>query len=128
MKSVLNKLIWSLLLSMTSFCAWAQDALVIRAARVFDGQDMHTNWTVVINGDRIEYAGPSAEAKLPRNAIVREYPDGTLIPGMIEGHAHLLLHPYNETPWDEQVMKESDALRVARATVHARKTLEAGFT
>jgi imidazolonepropionase-like amidohydrolase len=47
---------------------------------------------------------------------------------MIEGHSHLLLHPYNETTWDDQVLTESDAERVARATIHAKKTLHAGFT
>ncbi|MEJ1236765.1 amidohydrolase family protein [Chryseolinea sp. T2] len=128
MKSLRNKLMWLLMLSVTSLTAWSQQVLAIRAARVFDGQEIHTNWTVVVEGDHIVFAGPSTDAKEARNAIVKEYPNGTLIPGMIEGHAHLLLHPYNETPWDEQVMKESDALRVARATVHARKSLEAGFT
>ena len=105
-----------------------QGSLVIRAARVFDGAAMHSGWTVIVEGDHITFAGPSATAKIPKEAIVRDYPNGTLLPGLIEGHAHMLLHPYNETPWDEQVLKESDALRVARATIHARKTLEAGFT
>ena len=52
----------------------------------------------------------------------------TYCPGLIEGHSHLFLHPYNETPWNDQVLKESRAERVARATVHAKKTLLAGFT
>src|SRR5213075_2851464 len=55
-------------------------------------------------------------------------PGTTLIPGMVEGHGHLLLHPYNETPWDDQVLHEPLALRVARAVNHARATLMAGFT
>jgi len=50
------------------------------------------------------------------------------MPGMIEGHSHMFLHPYNEASWNEQVTNESLALRTARAVVHARKTLEAGFT
>ena len=57
-----------------------------------------------------------------------ELPGATLLPGLIEGHAHVLLHPYDETPWNDQVLKEPEALRVARATVHLRRTLEAGFT
>ena len=48
--------------------------------------------------------------------------------GMIEGHSHLFLHPYNETSWDDQVLKEPLALRTARAVNHARATLMAGFT
>jgi imidazolonepropionase-like amidohydrolase len=51
-----------------------------------------------------------------------------LMPGMIEGHSHLLLHPYNETPWDDQVLHEPLALRTLRAGVAARATLMAGFT
>jgi imidazolonepropionase-like amidohydrolase len=47
---------------------------------------------------------------------------------MIEAHSHLLLHPYNETPWNDQVLHEPEALRVARAVNHARATLMAGFT
>ena len=50
------------------------------------------------------------------------------MPGMIEGHWHLFLHPYNETMWDDQVLHEPLALRTARAVVQARRTLEAGFT
>jgi imidazolonepropionase-like amidohydrolase len=50
------------------------------------------------------------------------------MPGMIDLHSHVLLHPYNETSWDDQVLKESLGLRVARAVVHLKKTLDAGFT
>jgi imidazolonepropionase-like amidohydrolase len=55
-------------------------------------------------------------------------PGTTLLPGLIEGHGHILLHPYNETSWNDQVLKEPESYRVALATVHTRKTLEAGFT
>ena len=60
--------------------------------------------------------------------MIIDIPNSTLLPGLIEGHSHLLLHPYNETNWDDQVLRESRAERIARATVHARKTLLAGFT
>jgi len=72
--------------------------------------------------------GPTAQIKAPKNAQVLKLAGCTLLPGLIEGHSHLLLHPYNETSWNDQVLKESDGLRLARATVHARKTLMAGFT
>ncbi|MGH7222219.1 MAG: metal-dependent hydrolase family protein, partial [Gemmataceae bacterium] len=55
-------------------------------------------------------------------------PNATLLPGLIEAHSHLFLHPYNEASWEDQVLKESLALRVCRATNHARKSLLAGFT
>lgn len=102
--------------------------LVLRPDRVFDGEAVHAGWVVVVRGERIEAAGPAAEVVVPAAAQEMALPGMTLLPGMIEGHSHLLLHPYNETPWDDQVLRESQALRVARAVVHAERTLLAGFT
>lgn len=102
--------------------------LLLRPAAVFDGQEMHAGWAVLVNGDKIAAAGPSAEIRAPADAQIIDLPGETLMPGMIEGHSHMFLHPYNETSWNEQVTNESFALRTARATAHARKTLEAGFT
>jgi len=96
--------------------------------RVFDGDAMHAGWVVVIQGDRIAAAGAAGTVQVPAGAERIDLAGATLLPGLIEGHSHLFLHPYDETPWDDQVLREPLALRVARATVHARKTLEAGFT
>src|SRR3954467_15357791 len=98
--------------------------------RVWDAIDNtpHDGWVVLVRGDRIEAAGPRAQVSAPADATTIQLAGTTLIPGMIEGHSHLLLHPYNETPWNDQVLHESLALRVARATNHARATLMAGFT
>lgn len=98
--------------------------------RVFDGENMHEGWAVLIDGEKIAAAGPKNSIKLPgdRRTEVLPLPGCTLLPGLIEGHSHLLLHPYNETSWNDQVLVESEAERVARATVHARNTLRAGFT
>ncbi|WP_345225323.1 metal-dependent hydrolase family protein [Hymenobacter koreensis] len=101
---------------------------LLRPAAVFDGQTLHPGWAVLIEGDRIKAVGPAAQLTAPAGAQTLELPGQTLLPGLIEGHSHLLLHPYNETSWNDQVLLESQALRVARATVHARRTLEAGFT
>ena len=65
---------------------------------------------------------------MPDGARTIDLPKDTLIPGLIEGHSHLFLHPYNETPWNEQVTNESLSFRTAEATAHAQKTLLAGFT
>src|SRR6187402_2906077 len=108
-----------------SFC---QAKYILQPDRVFDGETMHEGWSVIVEGNKIIAAGPTSQLKPSAGTTVMKLPGCTLLPGLIEGHSHLLLHPYNETPWDDQVLKESDALRVARATVHARKTLEAGFT
>ncbi|MGB3562282.1 MAG: amidohydrolase family protein [Thermoanaerobaculia bacterium] len=110
--------------------AWGQTApsYLLRPARVFDGTDLHTDWEVLVEGERIAATGPSGQLLASEIAITLDLPGTTLLPGLIEGHSHLLLHPYDETPWNDQVLEESEALRVARATVHARATLMAGFT
>jgi imidazolonepropionase-like amidohydrolase len=100
--------------------------LLITPDRVWDGQAMHPGWQVLVDGQRIIAAGPNLPA--PPDAQRIALPGQTLMPGMIEGHSHLLLHPYNEVPWDDQVLKQSEAYRVARAVTHARATLMAGFT
>lgn len=101
---------------------------VLKPDRVFDGFTTHPNWVVVVEGDRIRAVGPPEQVDIPASAQVVRMPGMTLLPGMLEGHSHLLLHPYNETTWNDQVLVESEAERVVRATVHARRTLEAGFT
>ncbi len=103
-------------------------ALLLKPAAVFDGVDgqRHAGWQVLVRGDRIVAVGPNLPA--PADATVIPLDGTTLMPGMIEGHAHLFLHPYNETSWDDQVLHESLALRTARAVAQARATLHAGFT
>ena len=104
------------------------ESLLLRPERVFDGVDpvAHAGWEVLVTGDRIVAVGPKLAA--PAGARVIELPGQTLMPGMIEGHAHLFLHPYDETSWDDQVLHEPLALRTARAVAQARATLLAGFT
>jgi len=103
-------------------------AIVLLADRVFDGRDVHEGWAVVVRGSRIEAAGPAAAAGTPAGVQVIRLPGTTLMPGLIEGHSHILLHPYNETPWDDQVLKEAQAYRVARAVRDLERTLLAGVT
>lgn len=102
--------------------------IVLQPDRVFDGEQMHAGWAVVVRGDRIDAAGPVASLTVPAGTRTIALKGTTLMPGMIEGHSHLLLHPYNETVWNDQVLREPLALRVARATNHARATLMAGIT
>lgn len=99
---------------------------LLKPDRVFDGEQMHDNWQVLVKNSKIEAAGTINNA--PASAIVINLKGCTLLPGLIEGHSHLFLHPYNETLWDSQVLKESRAERTARAVVHANATLLAGFT
>ena len=95
---------------------------------VFDGERMQRGWAVVVAGDRIVAAGPAASISRPAGARETRLAGLTVMPGLIEGHSHLLLHPYNETTWNDQVLKEPIAYRVARAVTHAERTLMAGIT
>jgi imidazolonepropionase-like amidohydrolase len=102
---------------------------LIRPARVFDGDTMHDGWAVRVRGDRVDAAGPiDSLANTAPGARVVDLPGATLLPGLIEGHSHLLLHAYTEASWVDQVSREGFALRVARATNHVKATLTAGFT
>ncbi|WP_224368217.1 metal-dependent hydrolase family protein [Hyalangium versicolor] len=120
----------ALLLCLLSSATLAQPATLLRPARVFDGvtAQPHEGWVVLVQGERIAAVGPAAKVTAPQGAEVIDLPDTTLLPGLIEGHSHLLLHPYDEASWNDQVLKESLTVRVARATNHARATLMAGFT
>jgi imidazolonepropionase-like amidohydrolase len=101
--------------------------VLLRASRVFDGKTVHAGWEVLVSGGRITAAGPRGSSSAG-NARILDLGDLTLLPGLIEGHSHLLLHPYDEASWNDQVLYEPLALRVARATVAARATLMAGIT
>ncbi|QYE35786.1 amidohydrolase family protein [Polymorphobacter sp. PAMC 29334] len=103
-------------------------SLLLKPAGVFDGVDgkVHARWQVLVTGDKIVAVGP--DLPHPADAKPIELPGTTLMPGMIEGHGHLFLHPYNETSWDDQVLHEPLALRTARAVASAKATLLAGFT
>ena len=111
-----------------SLSAQSDSIYLLHPDRVFDGEQMHEGWSVLVRGKTIEQASPSSTIKTPPNTITLDLKGATLLPGLIEGHSHLFLHPYNETPWNDQVLKESRAERTARAVVHARATLLAGFT
>jgi imidazolonepropionase-like amidohydrolase len=105
----------------------ADKYILLKPERVFDGVVMQTGWVVLVKNNTIEQAG-SMMFKLPAGTEIIELKGYTLLPGLIEGHSHLFLHPYNETNWDDQVLKESRAERTARAVNHAKATLMAGFT
>src|SRR5436305_418313 len=103
---------------------------LLRPASIFDGEsaELHKGWAVIVRGDKIEAVGPANDLKVPPDAKTIDLPNLILMPGLIEAHSHVLLHPYSETLWNDQVAHEALSLRVARATNHLRSTLMAGFT
>ena len=130
-RNYFNPLLWGILLTWATALqaqSVATPPILLHPAAVFDGQALHSGWAVLVENDKITAAGPAAQVALPPGGRTLDLPGLTLMPGMIEGHSHLLLHPYNETPWNDQVLLESQTVRVARATVHAQRTLLAGFT
>ena len=110
--------------------AWAEPPILLRPARVFDGTaaEPHEGWAVLVRGEKIEAVGPAGEVKVPEGARVIELPGMTVLPGLIDAHTHVLLHPYNEASWNDQVLKEPQALRVCRAVNHLKSNLLSGFT
>lgn len=100
---------------------------LLKPAQVFDGETLHKDWIVLVKGNKIEAIG-AMTFTLPNDTKTITLPGTTLMPGLIEGHSHLFLHPYNEVNWNDQVLKESRAERTVRAVTHAKATLLAGFT
>lgn len=117
-----------LILATVPLVAQTTATQVLQPARVYDGETMHDGWAVLVRGREIVGAGPLASLTVPAEAERVALPGLTLLPGLIEGHSHLLLHPYDETTWNDQVLREPIAYRVARAVVSAHDTLMAGIT
>ena len=124
------KLIPPLLAALALACSvQAAPAVLLRPDRVWTADEpVHGGWVVLVQGDRVAAVGPAATVAAPPGAIVIDLPGETLIPGLMDLHSHLLLHPYNETLWDDQVLKEPAPYRTLRAGKQAAATLMAGFT
>jgi imidazolonepropionase-like amidohydrolase len=103
---------------------------LLKADRVFDArsEQAHTGWVVLVEGDKIAAVGPAAQVRAPSGTQTIELPGTTLLPGLIDAHSHIFLHPYNEMLWNDQVLKESQAYRTIEAVQHVHDTLMAGFT
>ncbi len=123
----------SLLLSLACFgllyAAQAQTvsahAIVLHAARLLDVKNgrIVKPGEVLVEGERIVEVGSAV--KHPAGAEVIDLGDRTLLPGLIDAHVHLFLHPGAE---DLQTVKESVPQRTIQAVLAARDDLMAGFT
>jgi imidazolonepropionase-like amidohydrolase len=125
----MGRLSFAVLILLFSCGIGAAPTMVLKPEKVWTaGEPVHAGWVVVVVGSRITAAGPAETVPVPPGAQAIELPGTTLLPGLIDAHSHLFLHPYNETLWDDQVLKEPVAYRTLRAGVQARATLMAGFT
>jgi imidazolonepropionase-like amidohydrolase len=100
-------------------------AFLLRPARVWSDGESREGLAVRVEGERIAAVGAEFDAG---GAQVVNLAGLTLMPGLMDLHSHLFLHPYNEVAWDDQVLKQSEAYRTVRAVTHAEATLRAGFT
>jgi len=109
--------------------ALTNSAILLKPARVFDAEGQtREGWSVLVTNNQIAAVGPAAEIKAPRAATEIDLSGMTLLPGLMDIHSHIFLHPYNETLWDDQVLKEPVAYRSVLAAAHLKNTLMAGFT
>lgn len=107
-----------------------EQVVLLRPDRIYEGtgESSHEGWVVLVRGRRIADVGPPDRVEAPEEARTVNLPGATLLPGLIDLHVHLFLHPYDETLWDDQVLRERASYRALLAARHARRTLEAGFT
>jgi imidazolonepropionase-like amidohydrolase len=103
---------------------------LLKPARVFDADDgkIHEGWVVLVRGEKIADVGPASGVQVPGDAKTIELTGMTLLPGLMDIHSHIFLHPYNETLWNDQVLKEPLAYRTVEAVIHCNRTLMSGFT
>jgi imidazolonepropionase-like amidohydrolase len=126
----MRRLLTALALILTPSLATAAQPILIKPARVWTAENAgppHEGWAVLVKDGKIAAVGPLAQLDATGAEIV-DLPGATVIPGLMDLHSHLFLHPYNETLWDDQVLKETPTYRTLRAAVQAKATLEAGFT
>ncbi len=118
-------------------CGWpgagvAQQAtvVVLTNAHVVDAESgtVYGKTSLLIEGNLIKRIASLDDLKVADSAQVIDLDGQYVLPGLIDLHSHLLLHPYDEASWNDQVLRESLELRVIQGTIHARKNLEAGFT
>src|SRR5215475_1425336 len=132
----MKKLIF-LILSVISITAFAQQppankpapkVTYIRAGRLFDSTSdkVRENMVITIDGERIQSVGPKGSVQIPAGADVIDLSKATVLPGLIDCHTHL---GSRADRYDEiYKFKDTPFQAAFAAVVHARKTLEAGFT
>ncbi|MBW8814167.1 MAG: amidohydrolase family protein [Caulobacterales bacterium] len=125
----MHRVLLGVLLALTFGVSAEAASVILQPDAVWTAGDPapKAGWVVRVEGDHIAAVGPKAQVAAGDAQLV-PLPGATLIPGLIELHSHLLLHPYNETLWDDQVLKEAPFYRTLRAGRDATRTLMAGFT
>jgi imidazolonepropionase-like amidohydrolase len=120
----MKRILLSLLILATSLGISQEKIKVIKCGSLIDvkNEQVKKNVLILIKGNKIEKVGTF---EIPPGAEIIDLSDMTVLPGLIDSHVHLFLH---EGSYDDQLLKESIPYRTIRAVVHAKQTLEAGFT
>lgn len=126
----MRRVLTALALLLSPGLALAGPSILLKPDKVWTAENAgppREGWAVLVKDGKIASVGPVAEIDAASAEVV-DLPGTTLIPGLMDLHSHLFLHPYNEASWDDQVLKETPTYRTLRAAVQAKATLEAGFT
>jgi imidazolonepropionase-like amidohydrolase len=127
MRTLLSGIIAAAVLAASSSAIAQQKAIVLRAARLFDGREMRTPGVVVISGSQI--VGVGAGASVPAGAQIIDFDDATLSPGFIDAHTHLSgMYNADYRRGLLETLQQGIPEQTLRATENLRKTLMAGIT
>ena len=111
--------------------AAAQEVTAIRAGRLIDGtgQPARENQVIIVRGDRIEAVGDAATVAIPDGARVVDLSGHTVMPGIVDAHAHLSIRPDIRTLRGQlEGMEQHDAMQMARIVRNIRVQLLSGVT
>src|SRR5881392_2252050 len=99
-------LAWILPFASSAFAVDTPQAVLLQPDRVWtgDGDAAHPGWAVLVRNGAIDAVGDPGRMQVPADAKRIALPGTTLVPGLIDLHSHLFLHPYNETLWNDQVL------------------------
>jgi imidazolonepropionase-like amidohydrolase len=128
---MMRKLIGCLLVASGVFScpgAQAQKTVVIHAGQLFDGKSdrLLSNQVIVIAGDRILEVGPAGKVKTPAGAEEIDLGKATVLPGLIDGHAHMF--KWKNAKYSQQMLQTySPQYRMVEAILNAKRDLDAGF-
>ena len=124
-------ILWCISFAINSSIAQAaSNATYIKAGKLFDSEKgtMLSNYIIKVERNRISEIGK--DISIPANAKTIDLSEYTVLPGLIDGHTHLMtLDDLNDdSPMADKLLFEGDALRVLRGSKRAKSWLENGFT
>jgi imidazolonepropionase-like amidohydrolase len=81
----------------------------VKAGKLLDvrGGRMLTNQVIVIRGDRVARVAPADQVQIPAGAAVTDLSRGTVLPGLIDCHTHIMLTDVDDAHYDDILLKQS---------------------